>query len=82
MLASTALSHSAALSCSHPANVTHLTSGRSRRLFGARINVVRIRSAQFGTVPVVVSDASSDDWALMGVKALEVALILRSPTAR
>jgi hypothetical protein len=32
-------------------------------------------SAQVGTMPVVVSDASSDDWALIGVKVLSIALI-------
>jgi hypothetical protein len=32
-------------------------------------------SESFGTVPVVVSDASSDDWALIGVKVLSIALV-------
>ena len=30
---------------------------------------------QSGTVPIVVSDASSDDWALIGVKVLSIALV-------
>lgn len=32
-------------------------------------------SAQTGSVPLVVSDASSDDWATIGVKILSIALI-------
>jgi hypothetical protein len=32
-------------------------------------------STQFGTMPVVISDASSDDWALIGVKVLGIALV-------
>ncbi len=30
---------------------------------------------QFGTVPLVVSDASSDDWATVGVRILSIALV-------
>ena len=30
---------------------------------------------QSGTVPLIVSDASSDDWAMIGVKVLSIALI-------
>src|SRR5580700_2210065 len=30
---------------------------------------------QYGTMPLVVSDAASDDWALVGVNLLSVALI-------
>src|ERR1700728_3764015 len=32
-------------------------------------------TAQSGTMPLVVSDASSDDWALVGVKVLSIALV-------
>jgi hypothetical protein len=32
-------------------------------------------STQFGTMPLVISDASSDDWALIGVKVLSIALV-------
>jgi hypothetical protein len=32
-------------------------------------------TVQSGTVPVVISDASSDDWALIGVKVLSIALV-------
>lgn len=30
---------------------------------------------QYGTVPLLVSDASSDDWALIGVRVLSIALV-------
>ncbi len=33
---------------------------------------------QTGTVPLIVSDASSDDWALIGVKIIAIALIPQS----
>lgn len=32
-------------------------------------------STQYGTVPLIISDASSDDWALIGVQVLSIALI-------
>jgi hypothetical protein len=32
-------------------------------------------TAQSGSMPLVVSDASSDDWALVGVKVLSIALV-------
>ncbi|HWW19565.1 MAG TPA: DUF5666 domain-containing protein [Steroidobacteraceae bacterium] len=32
-------------------------------------------SVQLGTMPVVISDASSDDWALIGVRVLSIALV-------
>jgi len=32
-------------------------------------------SVQFANVPVILSDASSDDWALIGVKVLSIALV-------
>jgi hypothetical protein len=32
-------------------------------------------SVQYGTVPLLVSDASSEDWALVGVNVLSIALI-------
>ena len=31
--------------------------------------------AQTGSVPLMVSDASSDDWATIGVKILSIALV-------
>jgi hypothetical protein len=33
---------------------------------------------QFGTVPLIVSDASSDDWAMIGVKVLSITLVPQS----
>lgn len=33
---------------------------------------------QSATVPMVISDASSDDWATIGVKVLSIALIPQS----
>jgi hypothetical protein len=32
-------------------------------------------AVQSGSIPIVISDASSDDWALIGVKVLSIALI-------
>jgi hypothetical protein len=32
-------------------------------------------AVQSGTVPIVISDASSDDWALIGVKVLSISLV-------
>ncbi len=41
----------------------------------ARVAAARERTAQSANVPLLISDASSDDWATIGVKVLSIALI-------
>jgi len=45
--------------------------GLRRRVLG----LLQAASPQSGTVPLILSDASSDDWATIGVKIVSVALV-------
>ena len=40
------------------------------------------QSMTSGTMPMMISDASSDDWATVGVRVLSIALVPRVAAAR
>jgi hypothetical protein len=48
---------------------------------GASSGSMQAASPQSGTVPLIVSDASSDDWATIGVKIISIALVPQDGSA-